>query len=60
MKPLAQVCGVEANAVPNPKSRQFTSLDESVDGCATEAEQPCNIRHPEQLARGKVQAATSS
>jgi len=27
---------VEANAVPDPKRRQFTALDEAVNGCATE------------------------
>ena len=46
-KAVVQLVRIEPNAVPNAKSRQFTVLDESVDGCATEPEESCNIRHTE-------------
>ena len=60
VKPLPQFFGVEANAVPDAKSRQFTALDEPVDGCPTEPERSRYLRHSEQLVRGGVQAAISS
>ncbi len=60
MKPVAQVLRVEANAVPNAKGRQFTTVDEPVDSGAREPEQSCYVRHPEQLVLAKVWTATLS
>jgi len=51
---------MEANAVPDAKSRQFTAVDEPVDGGARKPEQSCYVRHPEQLVLAKVWTATLS
>jgi len=54
VKPVAQLFGMEANAVPNAKSWQFAAFDQSVDGGATEPQQSCHLRHPEQFIPADV------
>jgi hypothetical protein len=46
VKPDAQLFKVEANAVPNAKSRQFAALHKPVDSGATEPQQPRYFGHP--------------
>jgi hypothetical protein len=54
VNPVAQLFWMEANAVPNAKGRQFAALDQSVDGGATEPQQSCHLRHPEQFIPADV------
>jgi len=60
VKPVAQLFSLEANAVPNAKSRQFTAVDEPIDGGARKPEQSCYVRHPEQFVLAKVWTAILS
>jgi len=50
---------VEANTVPDAKGWQFAAVDKPVDSRATDLEQSCHIRHPEQLVRGEIRTAVS-